>query len=45
MHIYLKKDKQPKTRTTIKAILMSQFDDDEEKDFEKEAKKIRRYYN
>ncbi len=41
MHISPKKEKQPKTGTTIKAVLMFQFDDDEEKDFEKEVKKIR----
>jgi len=31
MHISLKKEKQPKTKTTIGVVLMFQFDDDEEK--------------
>jgi hypothetical protein len=31
MHVSLKKEKQPKTKTTIGVVLMFQFDDDEEK--------------
>jgi hypothetical protein len=30
-HIFLKKKKQPKIETTKRVVLMSQFDDDEEK--------------
>jgi hypothetical protein len=32
LHIFLKKEKQPKSRTTERAILMSQFDDDDEQE-------------
>jgi len=39
------KEKEPKTRTIRKVILMSQFNDDDEKDFAKEAEKIRGYCN
>jgi hypothetical protein len=31
-HIYPKKEKQPKTRKTKRVVLMSQFDDDEERE-------------
>jgi hypothetical protein len=31
IHISLKKEKWPKTKTTRRGILMSQFDDDEER--------------
>jgi hypothetical protein len=30
-HIFPKKEKEPKTRTTIRMVLMSQFDNDEER--------------
>jgi hypothetical protein len=44
-HIISKKEKHPETRTTIRAILMFQFDDDEEKNFLEEVEKIRGYCN
>jgi hypothetical protein len=44
-HIFPKKEKQPKTRTTKRIVLMFQFDDDEKKDSIEEAKKIGGYYN
>jgi hypothetical protein len=31
-HIFPKKEKEPKTRTTIRTVLMSQFDNDEERE-------------
>ncbi len=39
------KKKQPKTRTTKRAVLMFQFDDDEERDFIEKAEKIGGYCN
>jgi hypothetical protein len=45
-HISFKKEKQSKTRTTKRIVLMSQFDDDKEReDFVEEAKKTGGYYN
>jgi hypothetical protein len=44
-HFFPKMEKQLKTRITKRAILMFRFDDDEERDFVKEAKQIGKYYN
>jgi hypothetical protein len=32
-HIFSKKEKKPKTRTIKRIVLMSQFDDEEEREF------------
>jgi len=44
-HVSLIKEKQPKTKTIRKVILMSQFNDDDERDFAEEVEKTRGYCN
>jgi hypothetical protein len=41
-HIFLRKEKQPKTRTTRRAVMMSQFDDDVEREICKRGRENKR---